>query len=177
MFSTLFSQRHLLRALAVAGFMAAGLPVVSLAQGLPGFTLFSGVKSENQLNYRLDFGGRANGWERYRLRISGKKMKLAVAQFVISYPDYYDGKFDPSDVEVIVKGQSVPLKDVRWNQEGNVIEISLKEPAPAGAGVEIQLSNVKNPVFGGTYYFNCQIQTPGDVPMLRYVGTWIITIS
>ncbi|MDX2098544.1 MAG: DUF2808 domain-containing protein [Leptolyngbyaceae cyanobacterium bins.59] len=170
-------KRPVLSALLLAGIAAAALPMTALAQSLPGFTIFSGVRNENQLNYRLDFGGRSDSWDRYRLRISSKRMKLAVSQFVISYPDYYDGKFDTKDVEIIVRGKSVPIREVRWSQDSFVLEIFPQEPIPAGNDVEIQLSNVKNPVFGGTYYFNCQILTPGDVPLLRYIGTWIITIS
>jgi hypothetical protein len=27
------------------------------------------------------------------------------------------------------------------------------------------------------YYFNCRILTPGDTPLLRYIGTWLIQIT
>ena len=53
----MFSQLKVRRAfssLAIAGCLVAGLPLVSLAQGLPGLTLFGGIKGENNLNYRLD---------------------------------------------------------------------------------------------------------------------------
>jgi hypothetical protein len=176
MFSKKFMQRSL-SSLAIVGCLLAGLPIFSLAQGLPGLTLFGGVKGEDNLNYRLDYGGKTGSWDRYRLRIPQKKMKLAVAQFAITYPDYYKGEFDTKDVEVIVKGKSVPLDEVNWNKENRVIEIFPKEPVPAGNGVEIQLSNVRNPSFGGMFYFNLQVLSPGDVPLLRYLGTWVITIS
>lgn len=171
------SLRRLFSALAVTACVLTGLPSITLADSLPGFTLWGGVRRENQLPFRLDFGGRPNGWDRYRLRIPAKKMKLAVAQFSITYPNYYDGVFDPKDVEVRVRGKSLPLDDVTWDRENRVLQIFLQEPVPAGNQVELVLSNVKNPNFGGMFYFNCQIQTPGDVPLLRYVGTWILSIS
>jgi hypothetical protein len=176
MSSKSFLQRTL-SSLAIAGCLISGLAAVSVAQGLPGLTLFGGVRGEDNLNYRLDFGGRAGSWDRYRLRIPAKKMKLAVAQFAISYPDYYKGVFDPKRVEVIVKDKAVKLQEVNWNKENNMIEIFPAEPIPAGSAVEIQLENVKNPSFGGMFYFNCQILTPGDVPLLRYLGTWVLSIS
>ena len=176
MFSKKFTKRAL-SSLAIASCLFAGFPLFSLAQGLPGLTLFGGVKGEDNLNYRLDFGGKSGAWDRYRLRIPQKKMKLAVAQFAITYPDYYKGEFDTKDVEVIVKDKSVPLDEVNWNKENRVIEIFPKEPIPAGSSVEIQLSNVRNPNFGGMFYFNCQVLSPGDVPLLRYLGTWVITIT
>ncbi|WP_228054619.1 DUF2808 domain-containing protein [Gloeocapsopsis crepidinum] len=177
MVATKVSMRRVISALAVSGCLIAAFPVISTAQSLPGFTIFSGVKRENQLPFRLDFGGQANGWDRYRLRIPGNRLNLAAAQFTVSYPENYRGKFDPDNIEVRVRGKSVPLQEVRWDQENRVVEIFPAEPVPANTRTEIVFSNVRNPTFGGMYYFNCQIQTPGDVPLLRYVGTWILSIS
>ncbi|MDB9375614.1 DUF2808 domain-containing protein [Nodularia sphaerocarpa] len=168
---------RLLSALAVTSSLVAGFPAMTGAQGLPGLTLFSGIKSENQLPFRLDFGGQANGWDRYILRIPAKQMNLAAAQFAVSYPDYYEGTFDPKKVEVKVRGKNVPLNEVKWNKEARILEIFPEEPVPAGGEVQLVLSNVRNPTFGGMYHFNCQILSPGDVPMLRYVGTWLLSIS
>ncbi|MBE9051599.1 DUF2808 domain-containing protein [Nostocales cyanobacterium LEGE 11386] len=165
-----------LSALAVTGFLVTGLPAITWAQG-QGLTLFSGIKSENQLPFRFDFGGQANNWDRYRLRIPSEKMKLAVAQFAVTYPDYYKGTFDPNKIEVRVQGKKVPLLEVKWNKESRLIEIFPEEPVPAGRQVELVLSNVRNPTFGGMYHFNCQVLSPGDVPLLRYVGTWLLSIS
>lgn len=170
-------MRRLFATLAVSGLLLTGFPIVSIAQSLPGLTIFSGVKRENELPFKLDFGGQANGWDRYRLRIPAKKLNLAVAQFSISYPDYYRGKFDKDKIEVRIKGKKVPLQEVIWDKENRKVEIYPQEPIPAGSRVELVFSNVKNPNSGGTFYFNCQIQTPGDVPLLRYLGTWIVSIS
>ena len=174
-------MRRLLSAVAVTGFLLAGMPAITSAQGLPGLTLFSGVKSENQLSYRLDFGGQTRDWDRYRLRIPGKKLKMAVEKFVIAYPDYYDGEFDTDEIEIKIgrkKGKKVAVSEVKWDKEGNVIELYPKEPIPAGKSVEVWLGNVQNPDFPGTFYFNCLIQSPGDrTALTRYVGTWIIGIN
>jgi hypothetical protein len=170
-------QVAILSALAITGCALTGLTTKALAQSLPGLTLFSGVKAENQLPYRLDFGGQTNNTDRYILKIPQPKMKLAVAQFAITYPNYYKGSFDPKRVEVRVKGKKVPLAEVKWDKEGRILEIFPQEPVPAGRGVDIVLSNVQNPSFGGIYYFNCQVLSPGDTPLLRYVGTWILSIT
>jgi hypothetical protein len=102
---------------------------------------------------------------------------LAAAQYIISYPEYYKGSFDPKKVEIRVKDKKVKLSEVRWDKENRVIEIYPEEPVPAGTNVELVLSNVRNPAFGGIFYFNCLIKTPGDVPLGRYIGTWILSIS
>jgi len=70
----------------------------------------------------------------------------------------------------------MPLQEVVWDKENRLVEIYPQEPVPAGSKVELVFSNVKNPSFGGTYYFNCHL-SPGDVPLRRYLGTWILSIS
>lgn len=170
-------MKCLLSALAVTSCLLTSFSATTWAQSLPGLTLFSGVKADNQLPYRLDFGGQTNSTDRYILRVPAKKMKLAVAQFAITYPDYYKGRFDPKSVEVLVKGKKVPLSEVKWDKEGRAIQIFPEEPVPAGQKVEVVLSNVQNPSFGGVFYFNCQVLSPGDVPLLRYLGSWIISIT
>lgn len=170
-------MQRLLSTLAVTSCLLTGLPAITWAQALPGLTLFSGIKAENQLPFRLDFGGQTNNTDRYVLKIPANRMKLAVAQFAITYPEYYKGTFDPQNIEVRVKGKKVPLTEVKWNKESRLIEIFPAEPVPAGGSAEVVLSNVRNPSFGGVYYFNCQILSPGSVPLLRYLGTWILSIS
>jgi hypothetical protein len=177
MFSKKLTARSAFSTLAIAGCLLGAVPAVTLAQGLPGLTIFSGVKPEYRLSYRLDFGGHTNAWDRYRLRVPAKKMKLAVAQFSITYPNYYKGKFDPKDMEIRVKGKSVPLQEVNWNKENRVIELIPKEPIPANSAVELVFSNVKNPSSPGIFYFNCQVLGAGDVPLLRYLGTWELSVG
>ncbi len=170
-------MRRLLSTLAVTSCLLTGLPAISWGQSLPGFTIFSGVKSENELPYRLDFGGLSNQWDRYHLRIPAKKMKLAVSEFAISYPKYYRGDLDTKSMEVRASGKKVPLQNVKWDKENHLVEINLQEPVPADKPVEVVFSNVKNPAFGGTFYFNCEVLSPGDVPLRRYLGTWILSIG
>jgi len=170
-------MRRLLSTLAVTGCLLSGLPTISLAQELPGVTLFSGVKGENQLPFRLDFGGQTNMWDRYHLRIPARRMKSAVSEFAISYPKYYNGDFDTKKIEVRVNGKKAPLQGVNWDKQNHLVELTLQEPVPADKPVDLVFSNVKNPAFGGTFYFNCEILSPGDVPLRRYLGTWILSIG
>lgn len=176
MFQRLSMQR-VLSAVAIAGCLVTGLQTTSIAQGLPGLTIFSGVARENELGYRLDFGGNPGAWDRYRLRIPAKKMKVAVAQFTISYPDHFNGSFNTKQIELIVRGKSVKLQEVKWDQDQRRLEIFPSEPVPSNTGVEVQLSDVRNPTNPGMFYFNCLVESPGDVPVLRELGTWIIKID
>lgn len=169
-------MRRFFSSLALTGVLLGGLPVLSLAQGLPGITLFGGPEQANLLNFYLQ-SGEAGRWDRYKLRIPANKLNLAVGLISITYPEYYEGKFDPDKIEVRIKGESIPLEEVVWDAENHFIEIYPAEPIPAGNKLEIVLSNVKNPTFGGMFHFNANIRTPGDVPLLRYVGTWVLSID
>ncbi|MFM7424935.1 MAG: DUF2808 domain-containing protein [Elainella sp.] len=166
-----------LSALALSGSVLVGMAPPAFAQGLPGFTIFSGVERENQLSWRMDFDGEPGVRDRYRLRIPAKKMEFAVEQFSITYPDTYRGEFDPQEVELKVDGDEVALDDVTWDAENRVIEIYPQTPVPADTRVEIVLSDVRNPNRLGTHYFNAMVRSPGDLPLMRYVGTWILSIG
>ena len=169
--------KSFLTALAVSTPLVIGLPYLVSAQSNPGLTMFSGVDRKDILNYHLDFGGQAGSWDRYRLRIPGKKMTEGASRFFISYPDYYKGKFDIDKIEVRINGESLALRDINWDKESRIIEIELEEPILESKRVELVFSNVKNPRPGGTYYFQCQVLTPGQVPLRLHLGTWIVSIS
>ncbi|NET32177.1 MAG: DUF2808 domain-containing protein [Cyanothece sp. SIO1E1] len=174
-------MQRVLSYLAIAGCLMVGLPFVSRADGLPGLTIFSGVERNSILNFRLDYGGRPGVRDRYHLRIPSKKMELAVSDFRVTYPDTYDGKFDPERVQVRFKGERLKLgegiEEVSWDEDNRVIEIFMEQPVPARTKVELVLSNVRNPRFPGVHYFNCNVNSPGDIPLPRYLGTWIISIG
>ncbi|MBW4439821.1 MAG: DUF2808 domain-containing protein [Plectolyngbya sp. WJT66-NPBG17] len=171
------SMRRAVSVCAIAASLIASVPLVVFAQGLPGLTIFSGVEAKKQLTYRLDFGGNSGSWDRYRFRVGRDKVKVAIAQFSIDYPNYYKGTFDPKNVELMVNDKKVAIQEVKWEKENYVIEVFPQEPVPAGSNVELIFSNVRNPNSGGMFYFNCRVLSPGDVPLLRDLGTWIVTIQ
>lgn len=175
-------MKRAIAVLAMTASLLTGLPVISLAQGTPGFTLWGGPKRGFQLGYKLDYGS-PDMWDRYRLDIKAQNIReavgssVAVAQISIDYPKYYNGTIDPKNIEVLVQNKKVPLQEVVWDKENRRIDIYLQDPIPAGKSFNVVLSEVKNPPFGGMYYFNCRIMTPGDTPLLRYIGTWVLSIN
>jgi hypothetical protein len=163
--------------LALAGCLVAVAPMVTRADSLPGFTLFSGVDPANQLSYRLDSGYR-NTTDRYSLKIPGSKInRLGAAQIQITYPDYYKGKFDDKAIEVFAGGKSIPVEAVQWNRENQTIQIDLAQRLKTKGEIEVVLNNVQNPDGGGMYYFTCQVKSSVEFPVARYVGTWILSIE
>ena len=175
------SQLRQLYSLTLAATLGLGavltIPTASFAGGCDGLNLFSGVERDKQLACRLDFGGNSGATDRYRLRIPKKKMKYAVNEFTIDYSDHFNGSFDPKNVDIIVNGKEKKAQDVIWDEENKFIKIIPNEAIPAGTDVEIHLNNVQNPRTNGMFYFNGRVQTPGDIPLLRDLGTWIIEIG
>lgn len=168
--------RSLVSGLTMTGFLLGAFPTLAWAQSGPGVTLFGGPERANLLSFFLQ-SGESGRWDRYRLRIPARQLNMAVALISISYPEHFQGRFDPDRIEVRIGNQSIPLEEVIWDAENNFIEIYPEEPIPAGQSLEIVMSNVRNPTFGGMFHFNANVRSPGDVPLLRYVGTWVLSIN
>jgi hypothetical protein len=170
-------SKQFLALVALSGALVTGLPAISWAGGNSGLTIFSGVERKDILDYYLQFGGRPEQWDRYKLYISAKKMTQSAKVFYISYPENFDGQFDIKKVRVESQKQGkLEVEDVVWDQESRFLQIVLAEPAVANSKVTITLSNVKNPTLG-TYYLVGDVLAAGDIPVRLYVGTWIVDIQ
>lgn len=164
--------------IALATCTLGGTYTVASAQGGSGLVLF-GKKDVDVLNYYLDFGGQARSRDRYHLRIPGNKLPGGAITFFISYPDYFDGKFDTDKIEVRLQGdkkKSLPLKEVIWDEESLMVKIDLEKPLKKNTKVEIVFSNVKNPRVG-TYYFFAQVLPAQDLPVRQQIGAWVLSIN
>ncbi|WP_448380838.1 DUF2808 domain-containing protein [Gloeomargarita sp.] len=164
------------------GALVAAMVLVSsggavLAQG-SGWTLWGGPKKE--LRYWAD-SGQVGQWDRYYLNVP--RQKIAVVEYYITYPEHYRGELDTNAVEVVRSRswgkdqQKFRVGEVVLDKENRLLRITLIDPVPADTPVDIVLSNVKNPRHTGMYFFNLQVLSPGDIPLPRQVGTWVITLS
>ena len=164
--------------LALSVCLLAGAQAIVSAQSTSGLTIFSGIDREKVLPYFLEWGLKAGQYgERYKLSIPAKKMVQGAAKFFITYPDYFDGKFNEDAIKVRVNKEEIELEEVIWDRESRIIEIVPKEQITASHRVEIVLDRVKNPTYAGTFYFNCQVIAANDLPIRLDLGTWIITIE
>lgn len=178
MFSAKSCLKSLLTVSLLAGCTLGGVKSIAIAQGNPGLILF-GNKDVDILDYRLDFEGIADNRDRYRLRIPKKKLANGATQFVISYPDYFDGKFDTDKIEVRVNGKkdnSLALKNVVWDEENRFVQIDLAEPLREAKKLELVFSSVRNPDVG-TYYFYAQVVPAINAPVPERIGAWVISIN
>jgi len=180
--------KSVLSAAAIAGCFATGTTFVQAQSALPSFR-WDNREGFNELNYVVEISDRPNRWGRYRLKVGSRDMKLAASQFVINYPDYFDGKFNPDEMEIRVcssrrgglfsraKCSAVEMDEVDVDTENQRIALYPLEPIPAGTNLELVLDNVKNPRNPGMYQFNVMVESPGDVPLLRMLGSAIVDIN
>ncbi|AFY75256.1 Protein of unknown function (DUF2808) [Synechococcus sp. PCC 7502] len=142
----------------------------SLAQTGSGIVLFGNVR-DSALSYRLD-GGRARQIDRYYLDIPAQKTQIS--QVIVTYRDNYDGEIDPQSIDLRYNDRNLDLEKASWDKENRRIEVVTKEPIPAGRALKLVLSNVRNPFYAGLYQFDARVMGPAELPLLRYVGSWVI---
>lgn len=174
----------------IGGLLSAGIPTLTQAQSNPGFTWRwdGNARDIKNLSYFLTNGTPGFMGDTYRLEFGVQN--VAISELRISYPDYFDGSFDPKAIEVRVGGiksnkffnlrrdigEPVALREVNLDADNYLIQIVPAEVIPAGQPVRVILSNVRNPPTGGMYNFKGWIMAPGDVPLSRGVGVWTISI-
>jgi len=169
-----FPLTRVFSALAIASCMLIGNAAPMMAQG---FDIFSGVTESNRLRYRLDFDGVPRRRDRYRLQIGRTKLPISVSQLTLAYPETFDGQLDTDRIVLEVEGNEVAIDEIRWDDVNLELSIYPEEPIAANSRVEVILSNVRNPRNPGFYYVNALVLPTGDIPLQRYVGTWVIGIG
>jgi hypothetical protein len=195
-------MKRLLSVLATIGCGLAAVPDATLAQATGGFTLYGGPQRGYELGYYLA-RGKADVRDRYELEIPGEKLNSPVTKISIDYPDYYKGRFNTKKVEVMVgeEGTTMQCQEktateetnpeemtpdenaqmppcwVRWEPEAHLIEVEFNEPVAPRTNLELVFDRVKNPVFGGMFYFNCRVSTVTGPQFPQYIGTWVLAID
>ena len=181
--------KPLMSAMAIATCAVAGHSMMASAQGLPGITFrWDNREGFNELRHAIDLNTAPGKWGRYRLKIGARDMELAVSQFTVNIPETFDGIFNEERVEVRVcsrpgtflsraKCDAVEVDEVSIDREAGQIAIYPQAPVEAGKNVELVFSDVKNPSRSGIYQFNGLVEVPGDVPLLRPLGSWLLTFE
>ncbi len=97
--------------LAIAlGLGLTGTAAPMVAQSNAGFIRFGKIR-DNALDYTLD-SGIANQVDRYFLRL--KPQKIRIHKILITYPEGFEGEFDPKAMAVELDGKPLPLESSRW---------------------------------------------------------------
>lgn len=157
------------------------------AQTNPGFSLIWGgrdAQPSKQLGYVLQYGTPKHLRDRWRMKLG--KQEVAMSVIRVTMPDYFNGKFNEKRVELreapksrifsLKAGKEIPISSVTVNNEGGFIEVIPDTPIPAGKRAELVLSGVKNPS-AGMFWLKCSMIAPGDVPLPRQCGTWVMSFA
>ena len=179
--------KSVLSAAAIAGCFATGNLAVQAQGALPSFR-WNNREGFNELKNVIELSDAPNRWGRYRIKIGARDMELAASQFVVNYPDYFNGKFNADEIEIRVcsstgsflsraKCSAVEMDEVEVDTENYRIALYPLEPIPAGSNLELVFDDVKNPRNRGMYQFNVLVESPGELPILRNVGASILDIS
>ena len=198
-----FPLKSTLSAILLSSTVILGLPQVSHA-ACSGLTLWSGLEDRNdELPFCWDFGMRSNTTERYRFHIPAEKIPEGVSKIRIDYTQYdrngnlrgrqYSGRFDYENIDLRISGESLPREalEILGDDEENFVEIGinfevLEEQEKSnlinalyeGHSLEVVFHNVRNPRFGGMYYFRgAFLPANDDVNLFLDIGTWIVSVG
>lgn len=182
-----FSLKRVLPVLLCSGALVGIVPNLAEAQSNPGFSFIWGGaddKPNRQLGYNLQYGTPGHLSDTWNLRFHDKER--AISTIRISFPDYFNGKFRENKIQLreaaknrifsFKKGKQIEVSSISYDRDNGIIEIIPLEPIPAGKKVEAVLKNVRNPKSGGMYFVNLSVLSPGDVPLPRQIGTWVLSI-
>lgn len=148
-----------------------------------GLTIYGGVDAEFRLNYMIDNNKRRDTRARYYLAVPGRKITREIVELEITYPQAFEdngGYFSRASVELREgngRGQgSIPVEDVVFDLDRNIIEIYPAEPIPPNKNFVIVVSSVRNPNRYGQHYLNLRTMYRGDV-LRQFVGIWPMDIA
>jgi len=188
----MFAPRTL-ATLALTGLATGLLPLAQtqpvVAQSLPGLTLrWNGNEGGfKELKYVLN-SGRTNALDTWMLLLPGKELDVAAMQVSVTYPSYFNGRFDNSAVKLKLCSaggvmartrcdKDVPTSSIEVDRDNGRIDFFPTKPIPAGTTIGVVFDSMINPSNPGMLQFNASIISPGDLPLSKYVGSWLITIE
>ena len=182
-----FSFKRVFPVLLCAGALVGTVPRLAEAQSNPGFSFIWGGKDDQpnrQLGYNLQYGTPGHNNDRWRLKFHSPE--VAIAKVRITFPDYFSGKLRENKIQLreatknrifsFKRGKEIEVSSISYDRDNGIVEIVPLAPIPAGKKVEAVFSNVRNPRSGGMYFVNCDILSPGDIPLPRQLGTWVLSI-
>ncbi len=123
----------------------------------------------------------------YYFFLRGKERKDEITKLSLTVPDYFDAKIKPKNLslcKVKVGGytdRTRCLNDlpaiIEVNNKQTSIKIFPEQPIPSGKENYAVVMKIFNPRKRGMFQFQAFAQSPGDIPISTYLGTWNIDIQ
>ena len=178
-------------ACAGAALVAGGLqmPQVMAQSSTGGFDLFQQRWTNREgfkpLYYFLT-RTRPNQRSTYFLLIKKKDRDRAIMKLDVTIPSYFKAKIETKNIRFayceagsVSKrtkcGETIPAS-ISLNNDGKLIEIVPTSPVPTDRTIGVELQ-VRNPYGRGMYQFNALAQSPGEVTLAKYLGSWVIELK
>ena len=184
-------SRGVMAACSAGALIAAGLqmPQVMAQSSTGGFDLFQQRWTNREgfkpLYYFLT-RTRPNQRSTYFLLIKKKDRDRAIMKLDVTIPSYFKAKIETKNIRFayceagsVSKrtkcGETIPAS-ISLNNDGKLIEIVPTAPVPTDRTIGVELQ-VRNPYGGGMYQFNALAQSPGEVTLAKYLGSWVIELK
>ncbi len=112
--------------------------------------------------------------------------RTAILKLKITFPDYFDAKIKENKLALCnatLGGMLAKTKCTKKlpaifeiSKDQSFIEIFPKAPIPVDGTYAIQMK-IFNPNQAGMFQLNATAQSPGDLPISSYIGSWNIDIE
>jgi len=122
----------------------------------------------------------------YYLVLKPNDRRTAILKLKIKFPDYFDSRISTKKLSLCQVSLGGMLSRTRCKKsipavfevakDSSQIEVFPDSPIPVENSYAIVMK-IFNPSQAGMYQLNASAQSPGDVPVSSYLGTWNIDID
>ncbi len=123
----------------------------------------------------------------YYFFLRGKERKDEITKLTLTVPNYFDAKIKQKNLslcKVKVGGYTEKTRCINTlpaiievNNKQTSIEIYPEKPIPSGKDSYAVVMKIFNPRKRGMFQFQALAQSPDEIPISTYLGTWNIDIQ
>jgi hypothetical protein len=124
----------------------------------------------------------------YYLVMKPKNRKTAILKLTINLPEHFDATIKPKKLSLCriqlggmlertrCKEKLPAVFEVNRDQKKTSIDIFPNQPIPVDKEGYAVVMKIFNPSKSGMFQVNAMSQSPGDMPISRYIGSWNLDI-
>ena len=171
-----------------ASFYLEGIISKNTAYALPGNIEFQWEQDPN--HRKLSYFQTSNeklARATYYLFLKPKQRKTGILKLTVKIPDYFKTNLKPNKIslcEVKIGGYSARTRCVEKlssvieiNKNQTAIDIYPDQPIPLNKKSYAIVMKIINPRSNGMFQFHALSQSPGDLPISTYLGTWNLDVQ
>ncbi len=177
-----------LTTLALASTMVLGGANTPQASATPAMLEFRWEQDDNYKKlYYYQSSSDKRDRSTYYLVLKPKNRKTGILKLKINFPKRFDATIEPKKVSLCriqIGGmlektrclETIPAVIEVNNGKEKTIEVFPNQPIPVDKNGYAVVMKIFNPNKAGMFQINAFAQSPGDMPVSRYVGSWNIDI-